>query len=112
MEENKTKDKFMIILLVLFIIFTIIYITKETGYYEYKVHNKTVLTEKNIKKFEKDLSEGKDVTINDYIESNYIDYSNNLSDLGYNIGKYTEIIMNKCIKKTLKIISALFFDKK
>ena len=110
MEENKSKDKFMIILTALFALFIIFYITRESGYYEYKVHNKTVITEKNMKKFEKDLSSGKDVTLNDYIESDYIDYSNNISDLGYNIGKYTEIILSKGIKKTLKVISALFFD--
>ncbi len=110
MEEDKSKDKFMIFLTIIFIIFIIIYITKETGYYEYKVHNKTVLTKKSIEKFEKDIEEGKDVSINDYVVSNYVDYSNNISDLGYNIGKSTEIIMNKGIKKTLKVLRKLFFD--
>ena len=52
----------------------------------------------------------KDVSINDYVVSNYVDYSNNISDLGYNIGKSTEIIMNKGIKKTLKVLRKLFFD--
>ncbi len=110
MEEEKTKDKFIIFLTILFIIFIIIYVTKETGYYEYKVHNKTILTQKNIKKFEKDIEDGKDVSINDYVVSNYIDYSNNVSNLGYNLGKNVEYIMNKGIKKTLKVLKRLFVD--
>ncbi len=110
MEENNSKDKFMIFLSILFIIFLIIYLTKESGYYQYKAHNKAVLTEENIKRFEKDVEEGKNVIINDYVVSDYVDYSNSITDLGYNIGKFTENIMNKGIKKTLKILSALFFD--
>ncbi|MBQ6285771.1 MAG: hypothetical protein IJK67_05675 [Bacilli bacterium] len=110
MEENNSKDKFIIFLLILFIIFLIVYLTKESGYYQYKAHNKAVLTEENIKRFEKDVEEGKNVTINDYVISDYVDYSNSITDLGYNIGKFTENIMNKGIKKTLKILSALFFD--
>lgn len=110
MEENNSKDKFIIFLLILFIIFLIVYLTKESGYYQYKAHNKAILTEENIKKFEKDVEEGKNVTINDYVISDYVDYSNSITDLGYNIGKFTENIMNKGIKKTLKILSALFFD--
>ncbi len=110
MEENNSKDKFIIFLLILFIIFLIVYLTKESGYYQYKAHNKAILTEENIKRFEKDVEEGKNVTINDYVVSDYVDYSNSITDLGYNIGKFTENIMNKGIKKTLKILSALFFD--
>ncbi len=110
MEENKSKDKFMIILTILFIIFLIIYFTYKKGYYEYKVHNRTILTKENIKRFEKDVEDGKDVSINDYLVSNYTDYSNNLTDLGCNIGKFVEKFMNKGIKKALKVLGALFFD--
>ena len=110
MEEENKKDKFMVILTILFIIFIIIYVTKETGYYEYKVHNKTILTEEAVKRFEKDVEDGKNVTINEYLENDYIDYSNNLSDLGYNIGRITETVMNKGIKQTLRTLSKLFYD--
>lgn len=110
MEENKQKDKFMIVLTILFIIFLIIYYSTEKGYYEYKVHNKTVLTNENIKKFEEDIDKGLDVSINDYLVSNYTDYSNSLTDLGYNIGNFAEKFMKVGIKKTLKLLGALFFD--
>ncbi len=110
MEENNSKDKFVVVLALLFVIFIIIYLTNESGFYQYKAYRKAMLTEENIKKFEKDVEEGKNVTINDYVVSDYVDYSNTLSDLGYNIGKLTENVMNRGIKKTLKVLSALFFD--
>ncbi len=110
MEETNSKDKFIIVLTLLFILFLIIYLTNESGYYQYKAYKKAILTEENIKKFEQDVEDGKNVTVNDYVVSNYVDYSNSLSDLGYNIGKLTENVMNKGIKKTLKVLSALFFD--
>ncbi len=111
MEENESKDKLLIVLLILFVIFLIIYITKEAGYYEYKAHNKAELTKEAIKKFENDVEEGKNVSINDYVVNNYKDYSNTISNLGYNLGEITESFMNNGIKKTLKILSELFYEK-
>ncbi len=110
MEEKENKDKFLITLLILFVLFLIIYITKEAGYYEFKAHKKTELTKESIKRFEKDIEAGKNVTINDYIETDYKDYSNTITNLGYNLGKMTENFMNKGIKKTLKVLSRLFYE--
>ena len=61
-------------------------------------------------KFEKDLSEGKNVTLNDYIVNDYKDYSNIVSRCGSSLSKLVEKILNSGIKKTLKIISALFYE--
>lgn len=108
-ETKKGKDKFLIILLLLFIIFLILYISKETGYYEYKAHNKAVLTRESMKNFEKDVENGKNVSINDYLVSSRVDYSNSFTDVGYNLGKFIEEIMNNGIKKTLKLLGALFY---
>jgi len=110
MEEEKSKDKFMIVLLILFVLFLIIYITKEAGYYEFKAHNKAELTKESIKKFESDVENGKNVSINDYLVTDYKDYSNTITNLGYNIGKFTEDFMNKGIKKTLGVLSKLFYN--
>ena len=48
-EEASSKNYFLIIMIFLFIIFLILYISGEAGYYEYKVHTKTILTEEAIK---------------------------------------------------------------
>ena len=86
MDEIKVQEKntLLKIALFLFIIFLILYICKETGFYEYKAHNKSVLTSESLKKFENDVNEGKDVSLKDYVVDEHIDYSNKVSNLGYN----------------------------
>lgn len=109
-EENTCKNYLLITIIILFIIFLILYISSERGYYEYKVHTKTMLTNEAIKKFESDISSGKNVKIENYITSERIDYSNIVSDTGYNTGMFIEKFMNKGIKKTVKILSSLFYN--
>lgn len=108
MEENKNKNTIIKILFLSFIIFLIVTLSKNSGYYEYKMYLKTKLTDENIKEFETKIKEGEDVSNVSYIEKNYIDYSNKVSDLGYKTGNLIEKIMNKGIKKTLKILDKLF----
>lgn len=107
---KKKKNYFIIFFLLIFIIFLILYISKETGYYEYKAHSKVALTDSAIKKFEKDLSEGKDVTIDDYVVNDKVDYTSFVGDVGYKFGNLVESFMNQGLKKTLKFLSALFYE--
>ncbi len=110
-EENTSNDnKLVKVLLIIFVLFLVMYISKETGIYEYKTYNKTKITKENIEQFEKDLSEGKNVTLNDYIVNDYKDYSNIVSRCGSSLSKLVEKLLNSGIKKTLKIISALFYE--
>ena len=109
-EESKPKYYLIKILFLLFLAFLIMYISSETGYFEYKAHNRSVLTKEAMIQFEKDVADGKDVTLNDYKIDEYVDYSNLFSKIGSNIGYYTEKIMNNGIKKTLKVLSALFYE--
>lgn len=109
-EECKNKYKFIKFLLVIFICFIIMYISKENGYYEYRTYNKTRLTEDAIKRFESDINEGKNVLLKDYIVEEKHDYSNKVSKVGSSIGKFIESIMNDGIKNTLKYLSALFYE--
>ncbi len=110
-EEKKEKINPVVkLLLFLFIAFLIMYLSKETGYYEYKTYTKTRLTEEAIKRFESDVNEGKNVSINDYLVDEYIDYSNIFTKTGSTINKTIELVMNDGIKKTLKILSELFYE--
>ena len=108
-EESKSSNSIIKILLFLFIAFLIMLISKETGYYEYKVYNKTKLTEEAMLKFENDVENGLDVTLNDYLESEYKDYSNIVSKTGSKLNKIIEEFMNYSIKKTLEVFSKLFY---
>ena len=110
MEEEKNNYLFFKLLLFCFILFLILFISNRTGYAEYKVYSKTKLTEEAISRFETDISNGKDVSIEDYLVEDNIDYSNKISILGSKIGSSIETIMNKGLKKTLKILSDLFYE--
>lgn len=81
--------------IVLFICFLTLYFSQAAGYYEYEQHKQTTFTSEQIKKFEQDVAEGKKVDINDYLDSSNQDYSNKMSDLGYQVsdslGKYVKM---------------------
>ena len=67
------------ILTLFFISFAGLYLILSTGYYERKEKNKMIMTNEQIKKFEEDIKNGKDVLEYDYLKYDYVDYSNNLS---------------------------------
>jgi len=109
-EEEKIKYTFVKFLLFLFIAFIIVYFSNVAGFYEYKTYTKTKITEKAIKEFEKDVEDGKNISINNYLENEYEDYSNVISRMGNKISSFGEDIMNFGIKKSLKLLSELFYE--
>ena len=84
-----------------------IYFSQSGGYYEFELHKKTVFTEEKIKQFEKDVADGKDVSIEDYLVNEKKNYSNKASQIGYffskNIGNY----IKKGIEGTFKMINKM-----
>ena len=98
--------KFMVFTIV--VVFFCTYFMEKTGYYEYKLQNKKILTESEMLKFENDVREGKDVTLEDYLSNTNVDYSNNLTKTTSNIS----IKLNKYLKNILvngfDIFDALF----
>ena len=106
----KKHNFFKTLFILVFLLFLALFIASKTGYYEKSVKDKTYLTNKKLKEFEKDISEGKNVKLENYIKTEKIDYSNMISDTGYNVGILIEKFMNKGIKKTVKILSSLFLD--
>ena len=67
MPKKKNKNVVFIIFVILFGMYLALYYAFLGGYYEYKAYNKKNLTEEMMKKFETDVSNGKDVSIYDYI---------------------------------------------
>ncbi len=64
----KGKNAFRIVIFTLIILYTVLYITQATGYYEYTNRKTNTLTEKAVEQFEKDLKAGKKVSASDYIK--------------------------------------------
>jgi len=102
MSKNKKLNKCLwYIFLVLFMAFFTLYTAGRAGYYEYTQSQKKVFTEEQIKKFEEDVSSGKDVDINDYlvVKENFQGYEKRLGlKISEFIGNYTKLGVNKIFK--------------
>ena len=71
----KKHNFFKTLFILVFLLFLALFIASKTGYYEKSVKDKTYLTNKKLKEFEKDISEGKNVDAKDYFPKE-VDYSN------------------------------------
>lgn len=85
---------------ILFLTFLVGYIIERTGYYEYNLQNKTVMTGESMRKFEEDLKEGKDVTIEDYVVNTEKDYTSMLTKTTNKVSTS----VNKYLKKGIESI--------
>ena len=102
------NDNFLkTIVLILFIIFIVIFISEESGYYEYKNSERKELTEEKIKEFEKDVMEGKNVNINDYLKVESKDYSNKLTKIGDDISSFVFNTINTLLKESFKLLEKM-----
>lgn len=107
METKKKKNFFPVIMLLFFIIFMALYFTQITDIYKYNQHNKMSITKEAMERFEKDVENGKDITIEDYLDT-VKDYSNGVSKFGYKTSNLVEEFMLKGIKRTFKLLASLF----
>lgn len=80
------------------LIFLFSYFIEYSGYYEYNLHNKKNLTEEDIKRFESDIKEGKDIDLDSYLSNTTIDYSNSLTRTTSN----ANIRLNDYLKRIIK----------
>lgn len=92
------------IFICLFIVFIIAYVIEKSGYYEYNLRNKTVLTAESMKQFEKDVNEGKDVSIEDYVVSTEIDYTTSLTRNTNKLSIEVNSILKKGIEGVFKVL--------
>ena len=110
----KTEDKkkicnqiFLKIFFILFIVFLAIYIFSTSGYYEFEQHNRMVLTEEKIKEFEKDISDGKEIDIKNYVVNDKPNYQNNISKFGSMLSTNFEKFIQSSIETTFKFFSKI-----
>ena len=75
--KNKKIIKFIGILVVIVFLFS--YFLGYSGYYEYNLNSRKGLTEDQMKKFEEDIKNGKEIDLNSYLTKSYVDYSNSLT---------------------------------
>ena len=107
MIKNKTL-KFIIILVVL--IYICSYYVSNSGYYEYHLQEKTVITNEKIKEFESDIQNNEAIDIKEYLVNEDKDYSNKVSNIIYNISVDSNKVARKIIKTIFKKLSYLVED--
>ena len=107
MKKNKLFKPIIIIILIIFIS---AYYVSNSGYYEYHMQQKTVLTNDKIKEFEEDVKNNKDIDIKNYLEYEEVDYSNKLSNLVYDFSNNGVKVSRKIIKTLFKKLSYLVED--
>lgn len=91
-------------ILALFLLFLSLYISQATGYYKYQESKKTTLTKEAIKRFEKDVKNGKNINVKNYLQEEK-HYNNKASILGLQISNLIENSFNKVMSYLFNQIS-------
>lgn len=104
-KHNFLKTLFILV----FLLFLALFIASKTGYYEKSVKDKTYLTNKKLKEFEKDISEGKNVDAKDYFPK-VVDYSNVFTKSANNISNKIGLVVNSKAKNVWDFIKTLFIS--
>lgn len=98
------KKIFKGLFIMLFLAFVIGYIIEETGYYEYNLQNKMVMTNESMAKFEEDLKEGKDVMLEDYVVNTEKDYTSSLTRSTNTISVKVNDVLKRGIESVFKVL--------
>lgn len=94
----------------LFLLFVVSYVIELTGYYEYNLQNKTIMTNEAMAKFEKDLADGKDVREEDYVVSTEKDYTSSLTKETNKLSIKVNKVLQKGIEGIFKIVGQFVED--
>lgn len=105
---NKKLAKLFLWLIV--IVFISSYLISSSGYYEYTMQQRTVMTSEKIKEFEEDVKNNEEIDLKKYLEEDNMDYSNKFSNLVYSISDNSNKLAKKLIKTLFKKLSYLVED--
>ena len=76
-----------------------------SGYYQTELQERMILTQEAINAFEKDVKNGKDIDINNYLDIKQKNYDNKFTKSGRYLSKKLNNFISEGLKKTLKIIT-------
>ena len=91
---------------IVILLFLALYFAYQNGYYERILRDKTTITNIQIEQFEQDIKDGKDVSIEDYLEEKK-DYSTKLGKTSLKVGDNLQKIINSGVKFIFKKISSI-----
>ena len=102
--DKKKKKIVKYVLSGMFIAFIISYVIEKSGYYEYNLQNKTIMTNESMAQFEKDIADGKDVTLEDYVVTTEKDYTSNLTRTTNKVSVKVNKFLKQGIESVFKIV--------
>ena len=100
----KSTKIFKLIVGILIFVFLCSYFVEMSGYYEYNLQNKTVMTNEAMAQFEKDIADGKDVTLEDYVVTTEKDYTSSLTRTTNKVSVSVNKFLKKGIEGVFKIV--------
>lgn len=103
----KKKGILKFIIIIIFLFYTMLFIAQKTGYYENKIYKKTIMTQKQMLKFEEDVAKGLPVDIKDYLPEK-VDYSNPFTKSANFIARFLSNLLTDEFKKVGNFFKALF----
>ena len=106
--KKKKNNPILKIIGVLFIIFLALFIANMSGYYEGKIRDRVIITEDGIKEFEKKVQNGEEVDITSFLNSERIDYSSKMSNLGDGVTESIENFVSSGADFVFDILKSLF----
>lgn len=101
------KNIFKLIFIIILITFVITYVIGMSGYYEYELSNKRILTEEKMKEFEKAVENGENIDLKDYTVNTHRDYTNKFTKTVTNASLTVNKYLKKTIEKTFNLISKM-----
>ena len=104
MDDKKKINLSRFIVIILFAAFSFVYAMANMGYYEYRNHNKRVMTDEQVKKFEEDIKNGVELDLNNYVSNDTSIIKNQMS---LKISKLIGNISQKTIRKIFKILNKI-----
>ena len=106
MKQVKLRTKiFRFTFVILFAVFLTMFISNKYGYYEYKKREQVTLTQEQIKQFEEDVKNGKNVDLENYLEKTNKNYQTKFSQLGLNLSNTIADTVSKGVNKFFGYIS-------
>lgn len=108
-KDNKKSKYFFRTLFCFFVVFVALLIAYESGYYESKMSNRSILTKEAMERFESDVEQGKVVDVEDYLKSDSVDYSNGVTKLGNKISNGISNVMTKGLSGLFDALKGLFW---
>lgn len=101
------KTIFKLLFVTSFLAFLITYVIGMSGYYEYELSNKRILTEEKMKEFEEDVKNNENIDLNDYMVNTHQDYTNKFTKGVTNASLTLNKYLKKSIESVFKIVNSL-----